>query len=140
MKTLFKYGLALIQNNKLLLCKPYAFDDLILPGGLKEEEETFEEGLQREAYEELGESAIIKKGSLEFLGKFEDIAAGRSDTTVEIELYLGDIEGELVPSSEIKELVWFPVDGDKKALSPIIRNKILPFLVSRGYLDIGKIS
>ncbi len=136
MKTLFKYGLAFIQNNKLLLCKPHAFDDLILPGGLKEGEETFEEGLQREAYEELGKSAVIKEGSLEYLGKFEDIAAGRSDTTVEIELYMGDVEGELVPSSEIKDLIWFPADGDKEALSPIIKNKILPFLVARGYMEL----
>ena len=134
MKKIYKYGLAFIRDNKLLLCKPYAFDDLILPGGIKEGNETFEEGLQREAYEELGKNATIIDGSLKYLGNFHDIAAGRNDTVVEIELYSGDIDGEVIPSSEIKDLVWFSADDDMEALSPIIRNKIFPFLLERDHI------
>ncbi len=132
-----KFGLAVIENNRLLLCQPYAFEDLILPGGMKEGAETHIENLTREIREELGEDAVLDETSLRYLGRFEDIAAGRTKRLVEIDLYSGKISGALKPSSEIKSLHWFAAFDDKNRLSPIIKNQILPFLIREGLLDDG---
>lgn len=129
MTRLYKYGLAVIKNNKLLLCEPHAFADLILPGGIKEADENHVENLLREVNEELGSGAILDVSSLKYLGNFEDRAAGRTERTVEIELYVGNVSGSLQPSMEIKCLHWFSLKDDRSRLSAIIRNKILPCLI-----------
>jgi 8-oxo-dGTP diphosphatase len=134
MRKLFKYGLAFIRDNKLLVCRPFAFDDYILPGGIREGNETFSEGLEREIKEELGAGAKLDQNSLEYFGNFEDLAAGRRDVLVEIEVYLGEVHGELKASDEIKELVWFSKYDDRDLLSAIIRNKILPSLELHGLI------
>lgn len=134
MRRLFKYGLALIRDNKLLVCKPFAFDDYILPGGIREGNETFVDGLEREIKEELGPDATLVRNSLKYFGNFEDLAAGRKDVLVEIELYLGEVQGELKAASEIKDLVWFSKSDDRNLLSAIIRNKILPALELDGLI------
>lgn len=134
MKRIYKYGLAVIGSNKLLLCRPFAFNDLILPGGTKEGEENYINNLLRETQEELGMQAELVVSSLTYLGNFEDIAAGREDTIVEIELYKGEVRGNMTASSEIAELIWFDPKDDKDQLSAIIKNKILPFLISEQIL------
>jgi len=134
-RRLYKYGLVVIRDNKLLLCEPYAFADLILPGGTKEGKESHIENLLREIQEELGPQAILDVGSLKYVGNFEDLAAGRSDTTVEIELYSGSLSGALEPSTEIKGLHWFSLTDDRSKLSAIIRNKILPYLIKNNFMS-----
>jgi 8-oxo-dGTP pyrophosphatase MutT (NUDIX family) len=134
MRRIYKFGLAVIEDNKLLLCEPYAFKDLILPGGIKEADESHVDNLLREVSEELGEDAILDTTSLMYIGKFEDVAAGRSYRLVEIDLYIGSLGGRLTPSSEIKELHWFSPKDDHDRLSAIIRNKILPYLIEHKYL------
>ena len=134
MRRIFKYGLAFIKDNKLLVCRPFAFDDYILPGGIKEGEETFLEGLQREIKEELGEESELDPDSVQYFGNFEDLAAGRKDVLVEIELYLGTVNGQIKASDEIKELIWFSPSDDRNLLSAIIRNEIFPALEAKGVL------
>jgi 8-oxo-dGTP diphosphatase len=131
---IYKIGLVVVKKNRLLLCEPYAFSDLILPGGIKEGNESHVENLVREVFEELGPDAILEIDSLKYLGNFEDLAAGRPGRTVEIELYTGSITGKIVPSSEIKEVHWFSKDDDFSRLSVIIRNKILPFLIEKQFI------
>jgi 8-oxo-dGTP pyrophosphatase MutT (NUDIX family) len=134
---IYKYGLAVIRDNSLLLCKPYAFDDLIVPGGTKENGEGALENLKREITEELGQSAVLDEQSLRYLGNFSDRAAGKSERVVEIELYAGEVKGPLIASSEIKELVWFdPNDPGSHKLSDVVRRKILPFLGQVGLLRV----
>lgn len=133
-KTLYKFGLLFIKNNRILLCEPFAFKDLILPGGIKENNETFIENLNREVKEELGNSAKLDLDSLEFIGKFSDFAAGRINVIVEIDLYSGVVQGKLKPSSEIKKLIWFNPKDDWVKLSPIIKNQIMPFLLDKKYI------
>ena len=135
MKKIFKYGLAFIKNNKILLCKPFAFEQLILPGGIKEGKENHISCLKREITEELGSKAVLDINSLMYLGNFVNSAAGRKNTLVEIELYLGKVNGHIKSSSEIKELIWFSAIGKKDVLSPIIKNNILPELINKGYLS-----
>ncbi|MNT12460.1 hypothetical protein D3C72_1473860 [compost metagenome] len=69
------------------------------------------------------------------MNTYEDVAAGRPDRTVEIKLYAGNIIGTPTPSTEIEKLHWIGKESikDTKA-SPIIRNKIIPDLLSKDIL------
>jgi 8-oxo-dGTP diphosphatase len=134
MNKFIKVGLVYIRDKKLLLCRPYAFDDLIMPGGQRDESESDTDCLLREIREELGTQAELDIDSLRYIGIFEDIAASYKEKRVEITLYMGEVRGELIPSSEIKELIWFSPSDDINQLSPIIRNKILPALQSDGFM------
>lgn len=132
-----KFGLAVIQNNQLLLCEPFAFPDLILPGGLKEGSETHIENLTREVREELGAEAVLDISSLQYLGRFQDRAAGRTERIVEIDLYYGRLYGPLIASTEIKSLLWFGPDDLDGSLSPILKNHIIPYLITQKFLTRG---
>jgi 8-oxo-dGTP diphosphatase len=131
---IFKYALATVRHRRLLLCRPHAFPDLIMPGGIREEGEDHVTGLRREIKEELGDHAEVVTTSLQFLGHFEDVAAGRVNTRVAMDVYLGDVTGQLVASSEILELIWFQRDDDPRLLSAIVRNQVIPSLVERGLM------
>lgn len=133
-RIIHKFGLAVIRNNSLLLCRPFAFPDLILPGGIKEGNEDHVTNLVRETFEELGAEARLVASSLKYLGRFEDAAAGRADTNVVIELWKADLEGTLAASSEIAELVWYDPRRPNHRLSMVVRNKVVPFLVQEGLL------
>ena len=136
---IYKIGLAMIRDKKLLLCEPYAFPDLILPGGIKEGDETASENLTREVREELGEAARLDITSLRYLGNFTARAAGRTERIVEVELHLGSVSGHLVASSEIKRLVWLdPLAPVEEIVSDVVREKVVPFLISNRYFDGGK--
>jgi 8-oxo-dGTP diphosphatase len=118
---IYKIGLAIIRNDCLLLCKPFAFEALIVPGGIKEGDETVVENLTREVKEELGDDAMLDPQSLHFVGNFVDRAAGKTDRIVEIELYTGQVRGRLTASSEISELVWFnPLEPKGHKLSAVV--------------------
>lgn len=116
-----KIGLAAVENNKLLLVKKKGLAQLIMPGGKIEAGETPEECIRREIKEEL--DSEVK--DLKFLGKFADKASGSNDV-VSIELYAGKITGKIKACNEIESVVWF--SGGEEELSPIVKNKILPFL------------
>ena len=93
------------------------------------------ENLLREIREELGELAGLDVESLRYVGRFEDVAAGRTERIVEIDLYLGTLHGKLQASSEIKQLHWFGAGDDRARLSPIVRRKILPYLLRENFLS-----
>jgi len=129
MRRIHKFGLIVIRDNKVLLCRPHAFPDLITPGGIKEGDEDHVTNLLRETVEELGNDSQLDVGSLRYLGKFEDLAAGRTDVIVEIDLYIGDLKGALIASSEIESLIWYGLGDEVGPLSAVVKNKIIPFLL-----------
>ncbi|TAL47705.1 hypothetical protein EPN87_02280 [archaeon] len=88
--------------------------------------------LKREIMEELG--VDVKKDSLNFLGKFECVAAGKKDTIIEEDIYIGEVNGEIKPQQEIVELLWVGKNDDKSELSSIIKYHLLPELVEKGYI------
>ena len=133
MKTIQKSALAVIQGNKLLVVRPRNSQFLLMPGGKPEAGESSESALKREIMEEL--CCTIDEKTIKFLGAFEDVAAGSNGSIVRIDLYSGTLIGTPKPSSEIEELVWIsPKDILLPQLSPIIKNKIIPFLVGKNML------
>jgi 8-oxo-dGTP diphosphatase len=125
MKRIMKYALLVVKDNKILLQQEEKIDKLLLPGGKPNKGEDYLKCLRREIKEEI--NAEIIEETLRQLGKFEDIAAdGTSILTVE--LYLGELKTKPKPSSEVKRLVWFGLKSDFNKLSPIIRNKVMPYL------------
>ena len=133
MKTIQKSALAVIQGNKLLVVRPHNSQFLLMPGGKPNVGESSESALKREIMEEL--SCSIDEKTIKFLGTFEDVAAGSNGSIVRIDLYRGTLIGTPKPSSEIEELVWISSkDVSLPQLSPIIKNKIIPFLVGKNML------
>lgn len=126
MRKLFKYGLAVIRDGKLLVVREQGTVKFLLPGGRPHEGESVEEALRREVKEEL--DADVEDASVKYYGTFEDVAANEPDTVIQIAVYRGELEGVLTPSSEIDEVAWIG-SRHKLALAPSIRNKILPALV-----------
>ncbi|MBI2134327.1 NUDIX domain-containing protein [Candidatus Woesearchaeota archaeon] len=117
-----KVAIAVIRSNRLLLVRKRGLRALILPGGKPERGESRVDALRRELKEELD----VKVGKLSYAGKFIDAAAGMKGDVM-ILLYFGSIIGAPKPSSEIKAIVWHGLAG-RHLLSPVVRNKIIPFL------------
>ena len=103
LKTYFKYALCIIRDSRLLVVKEKDMELYLMPGGTPEPGESYAETLRRELKEEL--NIELDSGSLQHLGAFEDVAAGREDARVHIELYTGDFSGEISPCSEVERLV-----------------------------------
>jgi ADP-ribose pyrophosphatase YjhB (NUDIX family) len=127
-RTIEKIGLVVISDRKLLLCKPKAFPDLILPGGMVEGTEDASANLLRETREELGPDSSLDLDSLAYIGTVQDVAAGRKDTIVRIQLFLGELRGPIQASSEIQELVWFDPQAADPNLSAVVKNRVIPLL------------
>jgi polyphenol oxidase len=126
---LVQIALATVDNERVLLCDPRDLDNLILPGGKHECGESDEQTIVRELREELGPDARLRPSSLRFLGRFVGNAAGRTSRTVEIRLYGGAVEGNLIPAAEIVGFAWVDIDDpDTSRLSPVLRDVVFPFL------------
>ncbi len=132
MKKIHKAALALIRDNKVLMAKNFYTDKYYIPGGTIEKNETTIETLIREIKEEL--SVDVIKDSIEYLGTYEDIATTHPDSIVQIRLYLGEVEGELKPDSEVEKLGWFGKDDDWEILGSVAKTKIMPVLLQKGLI------
>jgi 8-oxo-dGTP pyrophosphatase MutT (NUDIX family) len=130
-----KVGALILREDRFLCCrKDRDTSKLILPGGRTEAGESDLACLRRELREELGEVSLE---GIEHLGTYEDRAAFDDPTVVKmlrISLYRGDLVGAPRPSGEIVELVWVGPDVDRRRLTPICVNQILPDLIARGIL------
>lgn len=133
MKTIPKIGLAAIRDGKLLIVRNKNTTKFLMPGGQPEKGEASLETLKREIKEEL--NCVIDTKKIKKLGEFSDLAANNPGCVVKMEVYIGNIIGEIYPSNEIAEFKWFdPKHDNIEILSDIIKNHILPDLMNKKYL------
>ena len=132
MQTYRKYALCVIKENRLLVQEEAGEEYYLLPGGRAEEGEGAVQALCREVKEELG--VEIELNTLSFIGEFEDVSPVRDDINIHVDLYRGEIHGEMKPCSEVLKLIWVSSDDDWGKLAPVTRNKILPALLKKGLL------
>lgn len=130
---ILKIGLAVTNQDRLVVVRKKGGRSYILPGGKPEMGEDDFQALSREIEEELG--CQLEPGSLVFLGSFSDTAADKIETTVIVRLYEARLLGEPTPHSEIERLKWFDPEFDNgETLAPSLQNHIVPFLVAHGRL------
>jgi 8-oxo-dGTP pyrophosphatase MutT (NUDIX family) len=132
MRKIYKSSLLIIKNGKVLFTKEHEKDRYFTPGGKIEDGETEEDALVREVKEELGVDLI--KPSLKFFAEFEDVATLERDTILNLRFYIGEISGEIKPSTDIEELKWFGRDDDWNKLGNIDKKQVMPWLVKKGLI------
>ena len=97
-----KAGALILRNKKILIVRPKEKPYFINPGGKYEAGESDEDCLKRELKEELNVELASNK-------RYKDYRmdkAAHSDNSLLLELYLAEIKGEPMPSSEIGEIEW----------------------------------
>ncbi|MDP9414253.1 MAG: NUDIX domain-containing protein [Pseudomonadota bacterium] len=95
------------------------------PGGKVQGGENSLLTLQREILEELG--CAVESTSCRSLGVFSAPAANEPGWTVEAELFAATLIGDVQPSAEIEEAIWFDPDaGSNIELAPLTRAHALP--------------
>ncbi|CCD06548.1 TPA: NUDIX hydrolase [Legionella pneumophila] len=126
LKTIFKIG-ALIFNEKNQLLAVHKKGkppmELIVPGGVMEENESDEETLRREIKEEL-DSDII---SFQFYKQFEDKAIYEEKWLV-MRTYIVTLGNAPKPANEIDQLVWLGHDYHQRGyrFGSILGKQIIP--------------
>ena len=132
-----KIGLLILNqdNTKFLVCQKSPDDvtaDYIMPGG-QFEENTIKECLKNEIKEEL--NCEVDFNTLEYIGEYIDVAAGKPNKDVSIKLYKSKIIGNPEPSGEVKNIYFISKeDQNNFKVSSIIRNKIIPDLIQKKIL------
>lgn len=120
-------ALVLRGNGDALLVRKRGTTAFMQPGGKIEPQETSEEALIRELFEELRLAADIS--DLAFLGQFQALAANEPDHIViadTFRLHVGD--AAITATAEIEEVRWVsPVDPGDLPMAPLTEHHILPF-------------
>lgn len=137
LRWIYKIGLAVVEDGRLLVVRKRETEMFILPGGKPEGNETDLEALHREIEEELGCSICNPQP----IGLFRDLAAGMNDAAVAVRLYKGRLEGEPRAQAEIVELDWISLSGKPvQKLAPSLLSGILPHLRKLNRSGSGNIS
>lgn len=132
MEYLVRVGAIIIDDNKLLIDRNKTSPIFLMPDGIVENNETNEDALKRELFEEL---TVKLKSSKEFKIYYYSKALFHS-SPLKLVTYLTEVEEEPKPGSEILEVAWLGKDDyDKRKyeLAPLI-HKVIPDLIEAGYL------
>lgn len=120
-------ALVLRGNGDALLVRKRGTTAFMQPGGKIEPQETSEEALVRELFEELRLAADIS--DLAFLGQFQALAANEPDHIVIADTFRLHVEdAAIIATAEIEEVRWVsPVDPGDLPMAPLTEHHILPF-------------
>lgn len=132
MPHILKYGLILLSDGRFLINRKKNTTLFLLPGGKPLPGEEIIPCLVRELEEE--HQCGLDLSSVKLLGIFEDVAANEPDTQLTMHVYLATLVGHPVCSSEIVEQRWFSKGDDPTLLSPILKNKVLPALLTQNII------
>lgn len=122
-------SVAVIRANHLLLCEPFRYPELILPGGTPEPAESGLNCICREVQEELGVS--LDESSIVYIGRYRERSCGEADPLVEMDLYVGDVCGAPRAFREIRTIHWIRTATPSHTLSPMVATHVIPELISR---------
>jgi 8-oxo-dGTP pyrophosphatase MutT (NUDIX family) len=129
-----KAGGVVIRDRKFLVTRSYGKDFFIAPGGKLENDETPIQALAREIEEEI--QVKINTDTLEHIGTFQALAAGKENSIVEMYVYIiGEYEGEISPSSEVEEIRWIDTNTHDIEIGSIFERDVMPLLQERGLID-----
>jgi 8-oxo-dGTP pyrophosphatase MutT (NUDIX family) len=104
-----KVSLLYIKDKKVLMAKSRGVDALYTLGGKRQGDETDIETLRREIKEESGADLVLE--SIEYYGVFLAQAHNKpAGVEVKIVCYVGGLEGQVFPQSEIESLEWCGYD------------------------------
>ncbi len=103
-----------------------------MPGGKPEANETIKQCLIGEIKEE--HQCDLIPETIKFFGEFEDLAANEPDTIISMKIHLGKVKGLSSSNKKIEEQKWFRKSDNPNILSPIIKNKILPAIISNNLI------
>jgi len=117
MQIIDKVALIYIKDGKILSTLVEGKNTYYLPGGKREGTETDAETLVRECKEEMTVDILVD--TMKYYGVFEAQAHGKAEgVMVKMTCYTAEFVGELVPSSELAEIVWLDYN-DLDKISPV---------------------
>jgi len=121
-----------INDNKLLIVRNNSSPIYLMPGGAVEKKESRLQALERELDEEL---KVRLKSQTKFKTYYADKALFH-DLPLKFVTYLTEIEGVPKPCHEILEVVWLTPENFKNyELAPTFKSKVIPDLITEGYLN-----
>ncbi len=125
----------LIQDRKFLITRSKGKDFFIAPGGKLEVGESAQDALKRELQEEL--SIGINTATLQELGTFYALAAGHTDTYLQMDVFMvPEWDGDITPAAEVEEVMWIGAEVLASiTLGSIFHHDVLPRLVEMGLID-----
>lgn len=118
----------IIQDNKLLLLKGKGYEELWTPGGKIDKNETDEECLRRELKEEID----VEITNMKFYREYKTSSFYNSDIKMIEKVYIVLINGEIKPSMEIENFVWFSKEDYNSKKYPMITHtdkELIPDLI-----------
>lgn len=120
-----------IEGGALLLVRKRLTSRFMLPGGKPSQDEDDLSCLARELREEV---AVDIDPPATFLGCFTADAANEPNLLVHARIYRVAVRSRPVPSGEIDELFWLPLDkgADDISLAPLVSDAVLPLLARVG--------
>lgn len=132
--TIVVSAVAFVRDGHVLSVRKQGTDRFMLVGGKPEPGESPEQTAVRETREEVG--LHIKE--LDLLGEFVSPAANEPGHLLHSTVYQAPLTGEAVPSGEIAELRWVPLDSTSHDLAPMLRDNVLPLLRARARAESGQ--
>ena len=117
------------EDGRVLLVRKRGTSAFMQPGGKRDAGESDVAALARELIEELG--CRVSESSVRPLGVFECAAANEPDHRVRAAVYAVDVEGPVIPRTEIDQVAWVnPHALPDLPLAPLTRDHVLPLAAS----------
>lgn len=132
---LHKVGGILLNDKKVLVCRPKGKETFIAPGGKLEGGESLMDALKRELKEEI--SVGINEIETEEFGTFYGKASGKEESTLRMDVFfIKQWTGEIKPGSEIEEILWINNDSvGKVKIGSIFEREVIPKLKEMQMID-----